>query len=108
MPYVQHVNDFPSAIDPVNIWVSLIDWGWGAARLDVEAIAEGAAGESLFVLRVGSGNVVWSRGVEPDGAVALHTANGYVRTLAGLLDADDFSLPHSFARGIGHPSSCCA
>ena len=52
----------------------------------VEAIAEGAPGESLFVLRVGSGDVVWSRRVEADGAVALHAANGYIRELAGLLD----------------------
>ena len=52
----------------------------------VEAIAEGAAVESLFVLRVRFGNVVWSWGMEPDGAVALHSADGYVRTLAGFLD----------------------
>jgi hypothetical protein len=65
--------------------VSLVGGGWGgAAGLAVEAIAEGTAGESLFVLRVGFGNVVWSRGMEADGAVALHAANGYVRTLAAF------------------------
>jgi len=58
----------------------------------VETIAEGAAGESLLVLGVGFGDVVWSWGVEPDGAVALHAANGYVCALAGLLDGDDFPL----------------
>ncbi len=74
-------------------------------RLAVEAIAEGATGESLFVLGVGFGNVVWSRGVEADGAVTLHAANGYVGKLAGLLDGDDFPLRDSFAGGIGHPRS---
>ena len=64
----------------------LIDRGWGAAGLAVEAIAEGAAGESLFVLRVRFGDVVWSRGMQADGAVTLHAANGYIRSLAGLLD----------------------
>jgi len=73
--------------------------------LAVEAIAEGAAGESLLVLGVGFGDVVWSRGVETDGAVTLHEANGYVGTLAGLLDGDNFPLRDSFARGIGHPRS---
>ena len=71
----------------------------------VEAIAEGAAGESLLVLGVGFGDVVWSRGMEPDGAVALHAANGYVCTLPGLLDRSDFPVRDSFARGIGCPRS---
>jgi hypothetical protein len=65
--------------------VSVVNRGGGAAGLAVEAIAEGAAGESVFVLGVGFGNVVWSRGMESDGAVALHAANGYIRTLAGFL-----------------------
>jgi hypothetical protein len=54
--------------------------------LAVEAIAEGATGESLFVLGVGFGSVVRARGIQADGAVALHAANGYVGELAGLLD----------------------
>ena len=83
----------------------LIDRGWGAAGLAVEAIAEGAAGESLFVLCMGFGSVMRSRGMEPDGAVTLHTANGYVGELAGLLDGDDFPLRDCSARGIRHPRS---
>lgn len=69
-----------------GVGLSLVDWSWGAAGLAVEAIAEGAAGEPLFVLGVGFGSVVWARGMESDGAVTLHAANGYIRKLPGLLD----------------------
>jgi hypothetical protein len=54
--------------------------------LAVETVAEGTTGKSLSVLGVGFRTVGRSRGMEPDGTVALLAANGYVCKLAGLLD----------------------